>query len=62
MEQIGKIKTEEEYLEALKLMDEFFDAMPNTPKGKLLENLADVIEKYESKNYKIIYPKNHLND
>ncbi|MBV6641020.1 MAG: transcriptional regulator [Cyclobacteriaceae bacterium] len=41
------IKTEAEYQQALKRLDQLFDAPENTPEGDEAELLVSLIEKYE---------------
>lgn len=50
------IKTETEYDEVLKRIDEIFDAKPNTAEGDELELLAVLVELYEKEKYPIKTP------
>ena len=50
------IKTEKEYDEALKRLNEIFDASPNSDEGQEAELLALLIENYEDEHYKINSP------
>jgi HTH-type transcriptional regulator/antitoxin HigA len=50
------IKTKKDYTAALKLLDQLFDAKPNTPEGDNLEVLSILIEKFEQERYPIDYP------
>ena len=53
---IKVIKTEAEYLAALKVVDAIFNAKPGTPEGDKLELLALLIEQYENRHYPIAAP------
>ena len=53
---IKDIKTEEEYEQILKRIEEIFDSKPNTPEGKELEYLVGLVEKYEDENFSIDKP------
>lgn len=48
-----EIKSEKEYDECIKRLENLFDALPNTPEGDELDLLVKLIEEYESKNYPI---------
>lgn len=50
------IKTEEEYLNALKRIEKLFDSMPNTPEGDELELLVSLVEIYENEHFPIEAP------
>lgn len=50
------IKSEKDYDEALKRLDQLFDAEPGTPDGDELEVLALLIEDYETRHYPIPPP------
>lgn len=50
------IRTKKDYKGALKIIDKYFDAKPNTPEGMLIEILSVLIEKYEDKNFPIEAP------
>ena len=56
MTDIKEIKTEEEYKQILKRIEEIFDSKPNTPEGNELEYLVGLVEKYEEENYPIDKP------
>lgn len=53
---IKVIKNRKEYFEALKKIDELFDAKPGTEEGDLLELLVTLVEIYEQKHFKISPP------
>ena len=53
---IKVIKTEKDYQDALKRMEEIFDAEENTPEGDEAEILSILIEKYEDEHYPIEAP------
>jgi HTH-type transcriptional regulator / antitoxin HigA len=53
---IKVIKTEAQYLAALKMADGIFDAKPDTPEGDQLELLLLLIEQYEKQYYPIAVP------
>lgn len=53
---IKPIKTKKDYNAALKLIEELFDAEPNTPKGELLEVLSILVDKYEEEHFPIETP------
>ena len=53
---IKVIKTEQDYQDALKRMEEVFDADENTPDGDEAEILSILIEKYEDEHYPIEAP------
>ena len=53
MTDIKVIKTEEEYEQILKRIEEIFDSKPNTPEG---ECLVGLVEKYEDENFPIDKP------
>lgn len=50
------IKTQEEYNQAIKRMEEIFDAKNNTPEGDELDELVLVIKEYEDKHFQIEEP------
>lgn len=50
---ITEILTEEDYNKALDRLDFLFDAMLDTPEGKELEHLSQLIEEWENKHYPI---------
>lgn len=47
------IVTEKEYELALSMLLKYFDAKPNTVRGRIFQNLADKVEDYESKYYNL---------
>ena len=53
---IKLIKTEDDYLSALKRIDELFDSEPNTPEGDELELIVTLVELYEKNNFPIESP------
>lgn len=53
---IHPIKTEEDYKNALKRLEQIFDAQPNTKEGDELEILSILIEKYENEHFPIDLP------
>ena len=53
MENLKRIKTEEEYEKALALLESVFDAKPNTTESETLEILSLLIHEYEQKHHKI---------
>ena len=50
------IKTEEDYQQALKRLEEIFDAPIDSPEGDEAEILSILIEKYEDEHYPIEPP------
>ncbi|MCZ6903511.1 MAG: hypothetical protein O7C59_10680 [Rickettsia endosymbiont of Ixodes persulcatus] len=54
--EINIIKTEKEYKEALKEIDNLLDAKENSSKAEKLEILSILVEDYENKHYKIEAP------
>ena len=54
--QLKPIKNENDYEEALKLMDHVFDAEEGTPDADVRDVLAVLIEDYEDKHYQIDLP------
>jgi HTH-type transcriptional regulator/antitoxin HigA len=54
--EIKVLKTEEDYNNALKRLDEVFDAQENSPLGDEAELLVLLIEKYEEEHYPIDAP------
>ena len=69
---IKPIKTEQDYQETLKMIDNLMNATENTPQGDLLDILVTLVGAYEQKHYKIEIPdaieaicfvmqQNHLN-
>lgn len=54
--EIKAIKTEQDYNEALKRLEEIFHAEIDTPKGDEAEVLSILIEKYEDEQYPIGMP------
>ena len=53
---IKVIKTKKDYEEALKRIEELFNAKPNTPDGDLLDILVTLVEVYERKHFEIAPP------
>ncbi len=53
---IKVIKTEPEYLKALRAVEAIFSAKPDTPEGDQLELLTLLIEQYETRHYPIAAP------
>lgn len=53
---IKPIKTEEDYIEALKKVDELWDAEPGTPEGDESEVWCTLVEAYEKIHYPIEKP------
>ena len=53
---IKPIKTEREYEQAMRRLDEIFDAKKGTPEGDELEVLGMFIEKYENEQFPIGFP------
>ena len=53
---IGTIKTEKQYQQYLKRIDEIFDAKPGSKEGEELELLLVLVKLYEDEHYPIPYP------
>jgi len=53
---IKPIRTKADYKEALKRVDQIFDAEVGTPEGDELDILATLVEKYEDEHYPIESP------
>ena len=53
---IKPIKTEREFEQAMRRLDEIFDAKKGTPEGDELEVLGMFIEKYENEQFPIGFP------
>jgi HTH-type transcriptional regulator/antitoxin HigA len=53
---INPIKSEGDYMKALKEIDRLFDAIPGTPDGDYLDVLVTLVESYEAKHYPIDDP------
>lgn len=53
---IRPIKTEQQYFQALKKLEEIFDAKENTPEGDEAEILSLLIDTFESEHYQIEAP------
>ena len=47
------LNSDEDYKAALKLVDELFDAKPDTPEGDKLESIVTLIEIYEREHFPI---------
>jgi HTH-type transcriptional regulator/antitoxin HigA len=54
---IRPIKTKKDHKEALKRIDELWDANPKTPEGDELDVLATLVEAYEFKAFPIAKPE-----
>ena len=54
--ELNAITTEEEYEAALKEVERLFELDSNSPDIAHLENLANLVEAYEDKNYAIPKP------
>jgi HTH-type transcriptional regulator / antitoxin HigA len=50
------IRTESDYQQALKEIEQTFDAEPNTPEYEKLDILTTLVEVYEEQNYPIDSP------
>jgi len=46
---VRPIKTEQDYEQALKTIDDLFDALPDTPEGDKLDILVTLVDSYEEK-------------
>lgn len=53
---VEAIKNEEQYIRAMKRVQDIFLAEPNTPEAEELEVLVTLIEKYESEHYPVDVP------
>ncbi len=53
---IKPIKTKKDHKQALKRLEEIFNARPSTPDGDELEVLSILIEKYENEQFLINHP------
>lgn len=53
---IAAIKSPKEYKNALALIEQLWDAKPNTPKGDMLEVLTILVEAYEREHYPVLPP------
>lgn len=49
----AQIMTEEEYEQALKRIDEVFQAEPNSPEEKELDTLVNLVNTYEEEHFPI---------
>ena len=54
--QIKPIKTESDYQEMLRRIEEIFDAEPGTPEGDELEVLGILLEHYEESRFPVDFP------
>ncbi len=54
--EIKPIKTEQDYNESIKRIDELWGAKKDTPKGDELDLLCTLVESYEMKHYPIAPP------
>ena len=50
---IKRIKTDQEYQEAIKRLEDIFDAAPNTPEGDELEVLGVLIDDFEKIHFPV---------
>jgi len=48
-----RLLTEEDYQKALSMLLKYFDAKPNTVRGKIFELLANQIEDYENIHFNL---------
>ncbi|OGU35310.1 MAG: transcriptional regulator [Ignavibacteria bacterium GWB2_35_6b] len=53
---IKPIKTKRDYEAALKIIDELWEAKPNTQNGDMLDILTTLVEVYEQKHYPVPPP------
>lgn len=53
---IKPIKTQEDYKEAMYLIDQLWDAEPDSPEGDQLDVLVTLVEKYEETHFPIDPP------
>lgn len=53
---IRPIRTEADYREALRVIEELMTAAPGTPEGERLDVLTTLVENYESKHYPLDFP------
>jgi HTH-type transcriptional regulator/antitoxin HigA len=53
---IKPIRTEVDYEAALARIDALMNAEPGTPEGEELDVLADLVELYEAKHVRMVYP------
>jgi HTH-type transcriptional regulator/antitoxin HigA len=53
METVKPIKTEQQYREALKKIDDLIDSEPNTSEFEVLEVISILVDDYENKHYAI---------
>ena len=54
--EIKPIKTEAHYAAALRIIEQLFEAEPDTPEGDLLEVWVTLVEAYEAQHYAIALP------
>ncbi len=54
--EIKPILTEQDYSDALQMIDDLFNALPGTPDGDRLEVLVTLVEAYEARHYAIPLP------
>ena len=59
MVNVKPIRTEEDYEAALVRIDEIFEAEFDSPEGRELDVLVDLVELYESKHVSMGYPDSH---
>lgn len=53
---VKPIKSEEDYQATLRMIEELWDAEPNTPESDLLEILSTLVEAYENEHSPILPP------
>ena len=53
---IRPIRTEADYREALRVIEDLMTAAPGTPEGERLDVLTTLVESYESKHYPLDFP------
>ena len=53
---VKSIKTKADYERTLRIIDDIWNAKPNTPEGNLLEVLSILVEVYENEHYPIAPP------
>ena len=53
---IKPIRTKNDYKQALKQIEQLFDAKPNSKEGDILDIVTTLVEKYEEKNFPIESP------
>jgi HTH-type transcriptional regulator / antitoxin HigA len=53
---VRPIRTDDDYRNALREIEQLFDALPNTPEGDQLDVLATLVEAYEAQHFPIPTP------